>query len=312
MSLHPKPKRIYDIDAGIIISQPFAMKNLIKRSSILTLSGVLFIASHITAQNTTDDYHDHLRVMVDAELAFSKMSADVNRRDAFIHHMSDSVVTFGELPRVGKEHLLAQQADSSLLTWYPVYADISASHDFGYTFGPWEYRNSKTDSKAVATGHFMSVWRKENGVWRVAMDVGIDHPAQTYTAEQKKLGSPKHMHAHVKHPATTDVILKMEKQFIQEFRTHADAAYRKHITGHTKFFRSGVPPFEFSKIKQDNVAYELMGGEVSPSGDMAYVYGTAKWSHEETPAENQPANYVRIWKKDGANWKIVADLLSAR
>jgi ketosteroid isomerase-like protein len=288
------------------------MKYLIKPCLILIFASIVFITADVVAQTATDDYHDHLRIMVEKELAFSKMSADVNTRDAFIEHMSDSVVTFGEHPRIGKEHLFARQADSSSLIWYPVYADISASHDFGYTFGPWEYKNSRTDSNPVATGHFLSVWRKENGVWRVALDIGIDHPSQTYTAEQKKLGSPKHTHTHLKHPATTDVIMKMEKQFIQEFRTHADAAYRKHITGHTKFFRSGLAPFEFQKIKQDNVAYNPMGGEVSPSGDMAYVYGTAKWSREETPAENQPANYVRVWKKDGANWKIVADLLSDR
>lgn len=264
------------------------------------------------AQSATDDYHDNLKVMVDAELAFSKMAYDKNWRDAFIHFMSDSVVTFGEHPRQGKDHLFAQPVDGSLLQWYPVYADISASHDFGYTFGPWEFKNQRTDGTPVANGHFISVWKKENENWKAILDIGVDHEAQVYSEEQKKLGSPKHLHSHVHHPATVAMIVNMEKQFIHEFQTHANAAYKKHIIGHTKFFRSGRLPFEFDKIKQDNVAYSMLDAVIAPSGDMAFVYGTAQWSREETPAEILPANYVRIWKKDGTIWKIVADVLSAR
>ena len=275
-------------------------------------TAALLIMSVGNAQNATDDYHTRLNVMVDAERAFSKMSFDKNTRDAFLFYMSDSVITFGERPRLGKEHLLAREPNETLLAWYPVYADISASHDFGYTFGPWEYRNSRTDQAPAATGHFLSVWRKENGTWKVALDVGVDHPFQEFTAEYKKLDAPKHTHSHVKHPGGTETILAVEEQFIRDFQTHALTAYKKHVTGHTKFFRSGLLPFPFEKIKQDNVAYRLLDGLISPSGDMAFVYGTAQWSREETPAENQEANYVRIWKKDGSAWKIVADVLTAR
>jgi ketosteroid isomerase-like protein len=274
---------------------------------------VLTLPSSVSlAQNATDDYHSHVNMLANAELAFSKMAGDKNTRAAFMFFMSDSVVTFGEYPRVGKDHLLSQEPNETLLSWYPVYADVSASHDFGYTFGPWEFRSTRNDQAPAATGHFISVWRKENDTWKVALDIGIEHPYKQFSVEEKQLSSPKHTHSHVKHPGSVETIITMEKQFIHEFSTNATSAYKKHITGHTKFFRSGLLPFTFEKIRQDNVAYSLIDGQISPSGDMAFVYGTAQWSREETPAENQQASYMRIWKKEGGTWKIVADVLTAR
>jgi ketosteroid isomerase-like protein len=278
------------------------------------LLSALFLICVSTVHGQTE-VRTAISEMVDSEIAFSAMARSHNTRDAFLHFLSDSAVTFGERPRVGKDHLLKQDADSSWLFWFPLYAEISASNNFGYTYGGWEYRNAKqgtvTDLTPVATGQFLSVWKKEGDQWRVALDVGIDHPSHTYSKEERKVFLSKHV-SHVLHPGDLSSVLETEKQFIHEFQTHAVNAYKKHITGNTKFFRSGLMPFSYEKIKQDNVAYDLINGEISPSGDLAFVYGTARWSREETPAENHDANYVRIWKKDGTQWKIVADLLSDR
>jgi ketosteroid isomerase-like protein len=282
--------------------------------SKMCVVGELILMGFFTARGQSDP-GTAISQMIDSEIAFSRMAESKNTRDAFLHFLSDSAVTFGERPRVGKEHLLNQQVDSTWLLWFPLYADISVSNDFGYTYGPWEYRNAKrealTDLTPVAAGHFLSVWRKESSGWKVALDIGVNHPPRTYSKDERRIVSSKHT-GQVSHPGDLKSVLAMEKEFIDAFRTHAVNAYKKHITGHTKFFRSGLMPFPYEKIKQDNVAYELINGEISASGDLAFVYGTAKWSREETPAENQDASYVRIWKKEGPHWKIVADVLSDR
>jgi ketosteroid isomerase-like protein len=275
---------------------------------------LMMIASALTGYSQSDAGSE-ISQMIDSEFSFSAMAEQKNTRDAFLYFLSDSAVTFGERPRVGKDHLIRQEVDSTWLLWFPLFADIAVSKDFGYTFGPWEYRKAKreslTDLTPVATGHFLSVWRKEDNQWKVALDIGIGHPAHIYSKDERHINSPKHV-SHISHPGDLKSLMEMERQFIHEFQTHAVNAYKKHITGQTKFFRSGVRPFTYEKIKQDNVAYEFINGEISRSGDLAFVYGSARWSREETPAENHDASYVRIWKKEGLAWKIVADVLSER
>ena len=64
------------------------------------------------------------------------------------------------------------------LTWTPVYADIAASGDLGYTYGTFEFRSKDKDGKVtVEYGKYVSIWRKQNdGSWKVVMDMGNSSP----------------------------------------------------------------------------------------------------------------------------------------
>jgi ketosteroid isomerase-like protein len=65
------------------------------------------------------------------------------------------------------------------LTWKPVYADISASGDLGYTYGTFEFRYRDKDGKlAVSHGKYTSIWKKQkDGSWKVVLDMGNENPA---------------------------------------------------------------------------------------------------------------------------------------
>jgi ketosteroid isomerase-like protein len=60
------------------------------------------------------------------------------------------------------------------LTWTPVFADMAASGDLGYTYGTYEFRSKDKDGKAVTKhGKYASVWKKQkDGSWKVVMDMG--------------------------------------------------------------------------------------------------------------------------------------------
>jgi ketosteroid isomerase-like protein len=64
------------------------------------------------------------------------------------------------------------------LTWTPVYADISASGDLGYTYGTFEFRSKAKDGKpTVSHGKYTSIWKKQkDGSWKVVLDMGNDSP----------------------------------------------------------------------------------------------------------------------------------------
>ena len=64
------------------------------------------------------------------------------------------------------------------LTWKPVYADMAASGDLGYTYGIFEFRSKdKEGNPSVEYGKYVSIWKKQkNGSWRVVMDMGNSSP----------------------------------------------------------------------------------------------------------------------------------------
>jgi ketosteroid isomerase-like protein len=259
----------------------------------------------------------NLQGLVDAERAFSLMAKQTNTRDAFLYYFADDVVTSseGQGPRLGKKHLEQQTPNESWLYWEPAFADIAASGDFGFDFGPWEFRPKKSDTSPVAIGQFVTVWKKNAaGEWRAAVDIGIAHPTpdvkralSTSTIVTKtSIGNPNEF------PDT-------EKKFLAYFEQRSTASYTEFLSKETKFFRPGSTPIttkekvlEHLKSTTIKVVYTFMDGDTASSGDLAYVYGKAS---VETIKDGAPQSkihsYLRIWKKeDGKNWKIVLDLIS--
>ena len=67
------------------------------------------------------------------------------------------------------------------LRWKPEFADISASGDLGYTYGPYTAKVTDADGKTVvSTGRYCTIWkRQKDGSWKVALDMGVnDDPPQ--------------------------------------------------------------------------------------------------------------------------------------
>ena len=54
------------------------------------------------------------------------------------------------------------------LNWAPSRAEVSASGDLGYTTGTYETNRAGVPAE---TGKYVTIWKKINGVWKVAEDV---------------------------------------------------------------------------------------------------------------------------------------------
>jgi ketosteroid isomerase-like protein len=256
--------------------------------------------------------------LIDAEHAFIAMAKDKNTRDAFVAFLSDSAITFDKNgPRIGKEHLKQQQPNESLLSWDACYSDIAASGDWGFNIGPWSYRPNKMDADAVAFGHFVTVWVKEkSGNWRALVDIGISHakPEPLDPITNSKISSK----AAGEKLSISDA-LTIEKNFIEAQNTNPVDAYSNAMSAEARLLRNGSLPIESKdaiiahlKISSVKNIYTPVGGKVSPSGDMLFVFGTAM---VDLIKNGQPStgqmNYVRIWKREnGSEWKLVVDILS--
>jgi ketosteroid isomerase-like protein len=60
-------------------------------------------------------------------------------------------------------------ADPSFsLSWTPTRAEASQDGTLGYTYGDYEAKRGAN----VSHGMYVTVWRRENGRWKVALDLG--------------------------------------------------------------------------------------------------------------------------------------------
>ena len=262
------------------------------------------------------------RALVAAEKVFAHISVTKNTVEAFLASLADSGIVFQKgQPVNGRNVWLQRKPDSSELYWTPVFADVSAAGDLGYTTGPWTYKVKRTDSKPAAYGVYNTVWIKEPGRdWKVFIDLGVSHPLahkdQPVTYSKIKAVATKDIDAAQKESsAAENMLISMinangEIKLLQNFLS-AEA----HVVRPGHFTYTGADSiqslFESDKI---NYEYERSGSRVASSGDMAAFYGKIKAirSQDDGTSKVLAGNYLRVWKKEPDGWKVVLDVADYR
>jgi ketosteroid isomerase-like protein len=119
-----------------------------------------------------------------ADRAFSELSVAKGSNAAFLSVIADDARLFGNSgpPTVGKAAIAAQFAKqvqdprAAVLRWEPDAAGVSPDGNLGWTDGHWVFRSG---GKPPVTGHYMTVWVKQGGAWKVQADMGtVDAPAK--------------------------------------------------------------------------------------------------------------------------------------
>jgi len=111
---------------------------------------------------------------------FSQMSAEMGMQEAFLAYLDEEGVLLRShhMPIKGRaviaEKFKAVSDTSFTLTWEPLFADIAASGDLGYTYGV--YRSETSDSlgrPVVRDGTYVTIWKKNReGKWKMVLDTG--------------------------------------------------------------------------------------------------------------------------------------------
>lgn len=286
------------------------------------LIGSAFLAFGCISSFANETRENALLGLIQAEQAFAALAVKANTREAFLTYLADDAIMFSNGPSNGKKLYAANQADESLLTWEPVFADVAASGDFGYDTGPYSHRQKRTDEKPQRQGQFVTIWKKlPTGEWRVAFDTGYSHPApasaikpalQTGTSDLSQ-GQP---------PGTPDEarasLLAAERALIAGLKQDGVSAYKNALsTSARRLYRGQFPAVNRAAFltqadqsaKIESLSYELIEGAVASSGDLGYVYGWLDW--QKSSPENTPkrVNYLRIWKREnGRDWNLVLEL----
>ena len=121
---------------------------------------------------------DGSAALVKIEGEFMKAAADHGSQGYMSYYADDAVeVPNGRAFLTGKAEIAKTMgfldSPDNHLTWAPVGAGIAASGDLGYTYGTYEFSTKDKDGKPIANkGKYATIWKKKDGSWKVAMDMG--------------------------------------------------------------------------------------------------------------------------------------------
>jgi ketosteroid isomerase-like protein len=292
-----------------------------KLLSILPLLCALVVSG--PAQKN-DDRDANLRSLVEAERGFARASIDRGTRAAFIENLADDATLFRPRPVKGKKWMEDHKATPGVLTWQPIFADVSSAGEMGYTTGPWEYREKSLEDQPVAHGQFVTVWKRQgDGTWKVAVDLGTanpkpSEPAPEVTSLADNRGKKKQKDSGMDGEAGRVALVKLEDDFSKHVAAKATVdAFLSYLADDVRLFRTGAFPAVGRQAARAMLAarpglltWQPTKAEVSRSGDLGYSYGIYESKASDGKAV-ESGNYLRIWKKqpDG-KWKVVLDLLN--
>lgn len=266
----------------------------------------------VLAAVTVSEGSDALRSMVEAEVAFSRMSVEQGMRDAFLANLADDGIVFQPLPVNGKSVWSPSPKPAATLIWEPAFAEVSAAGDMGYTMGPFELRAPPEANRPTVHGHFHSVWRLTSGGWRVAVDIGGSHdklePGVGSGAFQ---AGPVHEPGSKgdRHEAAEREILEAEKRFSKSAeRDGLEKAFAAVAAKDVRLTREGKAPVQgidasSGVLLGDGRARWTPGGVgASRSGDLGYAYGV----RERIRASARPDTsvFLDVWRREKGKWRL--------
>jgi ketosteroid isomerase-like protein len=256
--------------------------------------------------------NNFLASLIATEYAFSSSAGDIGINNAFLAYIADDGILFKPNPVNGKEFLLNSGSSSAgNLKWFPVYAAVSQNGDLGFTTGPWEYSINEHGSTNASYGNYCTVWeRKTDGDWLFVIDFGIQNekpnslPPRLKTSRNYSARPIKNELNKKEDPAE---LFELDKQLKSD-------SYVNHLCPDSRFLRDGFFPFigagDISAYIFGNETYCCFkpdGGKISLSNDFGFTYGKYENTNVKKNIKEQ-FNYLHIWKKEGKQWIILADI----
>lgn len=77
-------------------------------------------------------------------------------------------------PAVGPDAVRASLAAERgrLLSWEPLYAEVFAPGNWGWTWGEWQVHEPGAGGRRLAQGRYLNVWKKQDdGSWKIRADL---------------------------------------------------------------------------------------------------------------------------------------------
>jgi ketosteroid isomerase-like protein len=203
-----------------------------------------------------------------------------------------------------------------LLDWSPKAGAVARAGDLGYTMGPYSLRNQRDASVPPRYGYFFSVWKRENGAWRVALDAGVSTPG---ASAPESLAAPRDsggLAAWLSRSSGRgkDALLGLDRGASLDPDPADGSSYFELLANSARVLREG----SYAIVGADaarralaatgrRVVWTPAGGGVSASDDLGYTYG--RYVRFIGSAEEASGYYVHVWQRDWSGaWRIAVEL----
>src|SRR5690606_15977843 len=182
----PRPRRVHSSHTQVSFRTPqrpeppvTSRGSSTMRFNTLVLLPALAIGAVPASAQSRISADTALASLVAAERAFAAHSMDISTQGAFQAWLADNAVLYRPRAVRAHEYLRARPMPQSLvLGWEPVFADVTAAGDLGYTTGPWIASHRERRDVQPTFGEYVTLWRRQaDGSWKAEVDAGIAHEA---------------------------------------------------------------------------------------------------------------------------------------
>ncbi len=255
--------------------------------------------------------------LADAERQFAAFTVKEGFRDGFIKFFADDGIGFGPHPERTRDRLMktppATGPRKVIFNWAPMFGDISAAGDLGYTTGPVLFMDMTENPKPPWHGIYFSVWQKQgDGSWKVVVDMGVDTPRAvapidtTFTAADPIQAGKKEW----QHPDADDYRKLDWNLWSSIAKTSPAAGYGSYLDKQFRVHRKGVMPIADGGSLASVLAqtkFEFIDGKIASSNDLAFTYGNYTTGYK--PGGDETGYYVHVWRRSGqGKWRLAADV----
>ncbi|MGI8788184.1 MAG: DUF4440 domain-containing protein [Pyrinomonadaceae bacterium] len=270
----------------------------------------IFIIIIFCLSNVFGQENNNAEKLIGTEKTFAKVAEEKGLKPAFLEFLADDGIIFRPAAVNGKESWNSRPDSPALLSWSPVYADVSSNGILGYTTGAGEYRpNGKTDTM-VYYSEYATVWRRQaDGNYKAVLDIGISHD------------KPSSCDTNWTSPKNAEKIADENKPFASNsinlfFDTATTKglgkAYKMFAADDARFLRDGKFPIigknnAPSEIKKSKITFGK-SATIQSAGDLAYAVTTYEMKDGDKTIEK--GNFVQVWKLVGGKWQIVLDVFA--
>src|SRR5437667_3749690 len=268
----------------------------------------------LAACSTAPTYPDAtLEALFDAERAFARDSTERGIRAAFLEHFATDGIDFRPGPGAMRERMLARPAPADpltlLLDWSPQAGAVARSGDLGFTTGPYSLRNQRDSSAPTRYGYFFSVWKRENGVWRVALDAGVSTPGAPQPETLAIAAGATQARSSLIPTASRsnrgkDALVALEREARSLDPDPADTpSYFELLANSVRVLREGSYALNGADAALKafaatgrRVFWTPAGAGASASDDLGFTYG--RYARFVGVAEEASGYYVHVWQRD--------------
>lgn len=249
----------------------------------------------------------------ETEKAFEKMAAEKGVNAAFIEFMAPLGIMFVPEARNAREFWKSIPASPALLTWNPIWIDVSSNGTLAYSIGNSIRRPKGKDDPEAVHGHYISIWgRQPDGAFRALLDTGINHPKPASIPTAWKSPADSGVEKNEGRISAADSAV----QFYASLEANASKAYKNFLADDAIVMRSGKEPYIGKKAALAAIG-EVEGIIRIPkrkafveAPDLAYVHNVYSIV-DKRGTEIEGGNFVQVWKLRKGRWQIAAEMFVA-